>query len=291
MSALQDIALDMEAQAATAPAPAPASPTGRWQRWFAQLSIGGKITLFFTGNLGFALLAGLFVVGGYVELGQRAERVRTTHAAALEAQRLQSELSEGQRHAELLAATGDPSRARAASEALRRAEAAVATLAQGTADPAQLKQLAEIRVGMADLARQVARPRDAAAISAAGDRLTGEAKALAETLGTRANAASESGAALISRLLVLWIGLATLLTLITLFAVRYFNRTVGATLKAMAQQMSAIAAGERNIAISGKDRADGAVEIADGEQGDEGEEGGEPDPQHQQPRNQRSAAF
>ena len=54
MSALQDIALDMEAQAA-APAPAPATPASRWQRWFAQLSIGGKITAFFCINLGFAL--------------------------------------------------------------------------------------------------------------------------------------------------------------------------------------------------------------------------------------------
>jgi methyl-accepting chemotaxis protein len=67
---------------------------------------------------------------------------------------------------------------------------------------------------------------------------------------------ADSGAALISRLLLMWIGLATALTLITLIAQRYFSRAVGANLAAMAQQMSRIAAGERNVAISGKERVD-----------------------------------
>ncbi|WP_285713569.1 methyl-accepting chemotaxis protein [Erythrobacter oryzae] len=261
MSALQDIALDMEAQAA-APEAAPATRLGRWQRWFAQLSIGGKITLFFSINLGFALAAGLFVVAGYIELGQRGERVRVTHAEALQAERLLVQLGESQRHAELLAATGDPARARAASRALASAEATVAALAQGIPDPASAQQLADIRAGMADLARQIDRPRDAEALAATSDKLTGTAKALAAALGTRADAAADLGAALIARLLMMWIGLATILTLITLFAQRYFNRSVGATLTAMAQQMTAIAAGQRDVAISGKDRADEIGEMA-----------------------------
>ncbi|MFM7377958.1 MAG: methyl-accepting chemotaxis protein [Erythrobacter sp.] len=261
MSALQDIALDMEAQTAPPEAP-PTTRLGRWQAWFAQLSIGGKITLFFSVNLGFALMAGLFVVAGYVELGQRAEEVRVTHAEALQAERLLVQLSEGQRHAELLAATGDPARARAASRALASAEATVAALAQGIPDAASAQQLADIRAGIADLARQVDRPRDAAALAASSETLTGNASALAQSFGTRADAAADHGAALISRLLMMWIGLATILTLITLFAQRYFNRTVGATLTAMAHQMTAIAAGTRDIAISGKDRADEIGEMA-----------------------------
>ena len=271
MSALQDLALDMEAHKAVqsaAPAPAPAPGGGRLQRWFAQLSIGGKITAFFAANLGFALLAGLFVVGGYVELGQRGERVRATHAAALQAERLLTELSEGRRHAEMLAAGGDPARERAARAALDRAAAHAALLANSAESGAGVqRQVADLRAGIVDLSRQVsdfdpARPRDAAAIGASGERLGGEASALAEALTTRAGAVADSGAALISRLLMMWIGLATILTLITLFAQRYFNRTVGATLKAMAAQMTAIAAGERHVAISGKDRADEIGEMA-----------------------------
>ncbi|MCL9999802.1 MAG: methyl-accepting chemotaxis protein [Erythrobacter sp.] len=279
MSALKDIALNLDAESAgqqPAGGPdAPASRLGRWQRWFAQLSIGSKITLFFTANLGFALLAGLFVVAGYVELGQRAEHIRTTHDATLKAERLLVQLSEGQRHAELLVADGDTARAQAAREALDRAAASAAALSDRGRDSAMAEQdrLALIREGIEDLGRQVTaytpgtadiamRQRQAAEIGATGDAVLDAAQALTAALGEEAAAMADEGAALISRLMVMWIGLATILTLITLFAQRYFNRTVGATLKAMAHQMTAIAAGTRDVAISGKDREDEIGEMA-----------------------------
>ena len=248
---------------------------GRAQHWFATLSIGSKITLFFSCNLAFALLAGLFVVGGYVELGQRGERIRTTHEAALKAERLLVQLTEGQRHAELLVADGDVARARAAREAFEQAAASVAALAE-RADAAGIDaqdRLALIREGVADLGRQVAafdgdtadattRRSQAAEIAATSSTVLEAARAMTVTLGEEADSMADNGAALISRLLVMWIVLATILTLITLFAQRYFNRTVGATLNAIAQQMSRIAAGERDVAISGKDRQDEIGEMA-----------------------------
>ncbi|RNJ64488.1 MAG: HAMP domain-containing protein [Porphyrobacter sp. IPPAS B-1204] len=81
-------------------------------------------------------------------------------------------------------------------------------------------------------------------------------------LGQQADTMADAGAALISRLLVMWIVLATILTLITLFAQRYFSRTVGATLTAISQQMTRIAAGERDVAVSGKERQDEIGEMA-----------------------------
>ena len=275
MSALQDIALNLDAEQAAHEHSAPASRVGRAQRWFATLSIGSKITLFFSCNLAFALLAGLFVVGGYVELGQRGERIRTTHEAALKAERLLVQLTEGQRHAELLVADGDAARARAAREAFEQAAASVAALAE-RADAAGIDaqdRLALIREGVADLGGQVAafdgdaadattRRSQAAAIAATSSTVLEAARAMTVTLGEEANSMADNGAALISRLLVMWIALATILTLITLFAQRYFNRTVGATLNAIAQQMSRIAAGERDVAISGKDRQDEIGEMA-----------------------------
>ena len=275
MSALQDIALDLEAEAAehraAAPHPMPtATPAGtlaRWRHWFAQLPVGGKITLFFTGNLAFALLAGLFVVVGYVELGQRAAHIRSTHDAALKAERLLVQLSEGQRHAEMLVADGDAARFRAAREALDRAAASAAALSgtEATSD-----RIIRLRAGIADLSRQItafdagssASRAQAAAINASGAAVLETARRLTEMLGQEADTMADDGAALITRLLAMWIALATVLTFITLFAQRYFNRTVGATLSAMAHQMTAIAAGERNVAISGKDRLDEIGEMA-----------------------------
>jgi methyl-accepting chemotaxis protein len=275
MSALQDIALNLEAEQAEHEHSAPATRMGRAQHWFATLSIGSKITLFFSCNLAFALLAGLFVVGGYVELGQRGERIRTTHEAALKAERLLVQLTEGQRHAELLVADGDSARARAAREAFEQAAASVAALAErADADGIDAQgRLALIREGVTNLSRQVAafdgdnadgssRRSQAAEIAATSSTVLEAARAMTVTLGEEADTMADNGAALISRLLVMWIVLATILTLITLFAQRYFNRTVGATLNAIAQQMSRIAAGERDVAISGKDRQDEIGEMA-----------------------------
>lgn len=276
MSALEDIALDLEARAAehrpVMPAPAPAGAMARLRHWFAALPVGGKITVFFTCNLAFALLAGLFVVIGYVELGARAGHIRTTHEAALQAERLLVQLSEGQRHAEMLLADGDAARGRAAREALDRAATSAATLSRGDAAqmPGAQDRIAAISRGIEDLRRQLAgfdpasagNARQAATIIAAESALTETARALTASLGQEADTMADDGAALISRLLVMWIVLATVLTLITLFAQRYFNRTVGATLSAMAGQMTAIAAGTRDVAISGKERADEIGEMA-----------------------------
>ncbi len=276
MSALEDIALDLEARAAehrpVMPAPAPAGALARLRHWFAALPVGGKITVFFTCNLAFALLAGLFVVIGYVELGARAGHIRTTHEAALQAERLLVQLSEGQRHAEMLLADGDAARGRAAREALDRAATSAATLSRGDAAqmPGAQDRIAAISRGIEDLRRQLAgfdpasagNARQAAAIISAESALTETARALTASLGQEADTMADDGAALISRLLVMWIVLATVLTLITLFAQRYFNRTVGTTLSAMAGQMTAIAAGSRDVAISGKERADEIGEMA-----------------------------
>ena len=280
MSALSDIALNLEAETAAqdhiaAPVAAPGR-AGRLRAWFERLTIGGKITLFFSVNLGFALLAGLFVVGGYVELGQRAERIRTTHAAALGAERLLVQLSEGQRHAEMLVAKGEPARARSAREALDRAAISAAALsdrAAAASDTGAADQLALIRAGIADLSRDVAafdpaiadaasRRRQGQDIGATSNAALDAARSLAASLGEQAEGMADDGAALISRLLVMWIVLATILTLITLYAQRYFHRHVGATLSAMARQMSRIAAGEPDVAISGKERADEIGEMA-----------------------------
>jgi methyl-accepting chemotaxis protein len=280
MSALQDIALDHEAQVAeqqvAGPAPTrAASRMGRAQNWFATLSIGGKITLFFSTNLAFALMAGLFVVGGYIELGARADRVRSTHEEALKAERLLVQLSEGQRHAEMLVADGDTARGRAAREALDRAAATALSLSENaeTNEMGANDRLALIREGIADLGRQVTafdadtadaatRRRQAGEIAATSSAVLEAAQAMTAKLGQDADAMADGGSELISNLLFLWIILATILTAITLFAQRYFNRTVGATLKDMARQMTSIAAGERNVTISGKDRQDEIGDMA-----------------------------
>ena len=274
MSALQDIAMNLDAESAGANAEGGAAGPesaplrfARLRRWFDALSIGGKITLFFSLNLGFALAAGLFVVGGYIELGNRAERMRAAQEQALAAERLLVQLGEGRRHAEMLVTGGDESRARAALSALGKAEAGLAALAASAParNPALREQLGTLRADLAALSRRIARfeaGRDGREILAAGNAMVASGTVLAQQAGADAAALSDRSTGLINTLLVMWIALATVLTALTLVSQRYFNATVGGTLKAIAGQMSLIAAGARDVAISGKHRKDEIGEMA-----------------------------
>ncbi len=132
-------------------------------------------------------------------------------------------------------------------------------------------RLSVIREVVADLNRQLAafdpadtarRERQAGEIAATGAAMLTAGNDITVLLGQDAAITSDSGAALISSLLLMWIALATVLTLVTLAAQRYFNRTVGATLKAMAAQMSQIAAGAKGVMISGKHRKDEIGDMA-----------------------------
>jgi len=77
MSALQELAVDLEAErtgaAARSNRPRALSDLGAW---FGALSIGRKISLFFFVNLGFALVAGVFIIFGFIRLSDRAEHQR-----------------------------------------------------------------------------------------------------------------------------------------------------------------------------------------------------------------------
>jgi methyl-accepting chemotaxis protein len=211
MSALQDIALNLHAEAAearslapAAPSAAPATRLARARQWFATLSIGSKITLFFSLNLAFALIAGLFVVAGYLVLGERGERIRSTHEESLKAEGLLVQISEGQRHAEMLVADGDIARARTAREALDRAAATATGLSESaeTSGMAAFDRLALIREGIADLGRQVTafnpntadaatRRRQAGEIAATSGAALEAAQALTTTLGEEADAMAD----------------------------------------------------------------------------------------------------
>ncbi len=278
MTALQEIAIDLEAErTGNEPDSAGSAPTRAAQlhRWFDTLSICGRITLFFGANLLFALLAGLFVVGGYIELGARAEIIRSTHDQALKAERLLAQLSEGRRHAEMLVTDKTGTRASSTREALHAAEATIAGLSQGlrATNVQAYDRLALIREGVADLTRQVdafdpetanpqQRERQALEIAATSGAVLDAGKQMTELLGKDADTIADQGAALIAGLLSVWIALAIVLTLLTLMAQRYFSRNVGGTLKAMAAQMTILAAGGKNITISGQHRQDEIGEMA-----------------------------
>ena len=275
MSALQELAIELQAETASAPAPARGGALSRLRDWFSGLSIGGRITLFFTLNLVFALFAGLFAIGGFIELGKRAEGINVTHDNVIEAERLMVHLSEGQRHAEMLAVGAGQARARAAKDEIVAAERSVAALGESLrgANIAADDRLAVIRQGIGDFRSQIdaleagtGDPRRRAALAreltATGGAVLEAGREMAQMLSAEADARSDAGSDLISALLFAWIGIAVALTAITLIAQRYVNHTVSGSLKSMAGQMARLAAGESDLTISGKERRDEIGEMA-----------------------------
>jgi methyl-accepting chemotaxis protein len=275
MSALKDIAVDLAAErAGEGPAPRPSVPKSL-REWFSGLSIGGRITFFFTLNLWFALFAGVFAIGGFLELGDRAERINITHDHALEAERLVAYLSEGRRNAELMVIAGESKRSRVALNELAEADRTVVGLTEMVRDTnvEAYDRLALIREGIADFRYQIAafeagagdprrRAAQASEVAATGGAVLEAGREMAQLLGKDADARTDAGADLISTLLFIWVFIAGTLTLITIAAQRYVKQTVSGSLRSMAGQMTQLASGEKDVAITGTERRDEIGEMA-----------------------------
>ena len=275
MSALKDIAVDLAAErAGEGPAPRASVPKSL-REWFSGLSIGGRITFFFTLNLWFALFAGVFAIGGFIELGDRAARINITHDHALEAERLVAYISEGRRNAELMVIAGESKRSRVAHNELAEADRTVVGLTEMVRDTnvEAYDRLALIREGIADFRYQIAafeasagdprrRAAQASEVVATGGAVLEAGREMAQLLGKDADARTDAGADLISTLLFIWVFIAGTLTLITIAAQRYVKQTVSGSLRSMAGQMTQLASGEKDVAITGTERRDEIGEMA-----------------------------
>ncbi|WP_298463761.1 HAMP domain-containing methyl-accepting chemotaxis protein [uncultured Erythrobacter sp.] len=278
MTAIQEIAADLAAEHAaenagsfTGPAAARTSPTG----WFAALSIGQKVRVFFGINLTFALLAGLFVVFGFVKLGQGSESVRNAHENVIAAERLLFDLSEAQRHTEMYLAEGQDERASAALDRLDRAESKIAPLRSMVMEtnPSAYAKLGLIGESVADFRREIAafdagtadsdtRATSASNVETNGGIVLDAALEVAGSLGRDEAAIAESESDLIWTLLSIWVGLTVILTILTLIADRYLHRTISISLRELTSQMSKLASGDKDVTVPGKDRLDEIGEMA-----------------------------
>jgi len=284
MSALQEMAIEAEAdrtvQEAGRSAPngysaEPSDEAGGIAQWWAKQSVGKKISHFFTLNLVVALLAGLFIIVGFSRIGDRADSIGDTHDNALAAQRLVGDISEAHRHGEAFVLSGEAERGLAAKRALDSADAKLENL-RGmvrTSNGTAFERLTFVDAAIADFRRQInaftaqdansARRGDQALeVTTTGTAAQDAARETAEMLRADADTMSESGSSLITRLLFTCVALAGVLTILTVVAQNYFNRSVSGTIRSMASQMSRLAAGERQIEIPAKDRKDELGEMA-----------------------------
>ncbi len=269
MTSLQDIAVDLETEVSPSEHDGGGSENRpRLFDWFRDMPIGRKIQVVFFGNLAFALLAGLFVVVSYVQLANRADVIAEKHNHALTAEQLVVDLSEAQRHIEMLVATGDASRSSDVLGRLAAADQKITALRAEVVDynVAAFNRLAVIDAGLADFRRQIGaldsetsaqqRSSQAREIQATGGALITSGREMADLLESDADLLADASSSLITTLLVTFVGLAAFLTGLTLFAQRYFDRVVGGAIAEKTEQLTQMASGQKDVVITGKERSD-----------------------------------
>lgn len=243
--------------------------------WFRRLPIGRKIQTFYMVNLAFALVAGLFVLAGYVYLSDRTNQIAAEHNRAMDAERLVAILSEAQRHSEMFVARGESAREVAALENLQTAEAKISELGKEMVgiDMAALDRLSLISAGIDDFRRQInafdvnstnvmRKDSQAKEVQATGGLVLEAANELALNLSRNAQSMSDASMNLISILMMAWIAFALTLIMLTLLAQRYFDRNVGDAIKGMTEEMKKLASGDSNVRISGRNRQDEIGDMA-----------------------------
>lgn len=286
MSALQEIAVDIAAERAGAAGTDSAYQSGapdadgderssKLFRWFTDLPIGQKIRVFYVGNLCFALVAAILILLAQFNLSDHAERIAVEHDFALDAQGLVTTMSEAKRHSEALVTSGDPARAAAALEHLAAAEGLIEQLqtkgrsseletgnslrlVNGAAEDFK-RQIKAFEQGQANAARRSAQISE---VQATGSIALENARTLAQALRAEARDLADAGAAFISLVTLAWILAAGVLIVLTLTVMRYFDRNVGESLKAMTSEMNKLANGDSRVTISGKNRRDEIGDMA-----------------------------
>ncbi|MEP0391931.1 MAG: methyl-accepting chemotaxis protein [Erythrobacter sp.] len=271
MSALQEIAVDLEANRAVDPAQADrglhTNTEGLWG-WIKGLSIGRKITLFFGINLSIALIAGVGVAIAFVEIGDRAEQLAKSHHRAFVVEKAVIGLSQAQRHRESYFEIGDAVRGNAALDEFDRVLISLETLSK-LPDPASSShstQLSAVIRAVIEHCRELnlalsgnLQGRSAALKEESDNQVNSTlamARALSKTLEEEASATSASNRSLLTSMLTLWIGAIAFLCLLTLIAQQFFSRHVGAALSGLAGQMTRLSSGEQIEEFQESDRQD-----------------------------------
>ena len=263
MSALQEIAIDLQADQAVNeidPSIKNKGVLGALSSGFDRLSIGRKISLFFGINLSFALVAGVGVVLAFIAISETAQETADAHRGAFLAERLIVELSEAARHSENSFTVEGEANRDMASDDLDRALASLDELdalspSLPTSYSAQLASINLNLVALKDVLGIEGNTRDLSEATLAQARL------LAGSLEEDATEAANSSRALIAIMISFWICAAGIMVVLALFAQRYFDRHVGASLSSLTSQMSRLSSGEKISDIEASNRQDEIGEL------------------------------
>ena len=235
---------------------------------FADLSIGGKLSIVALANIGavvFILLS--IIIGGWTAVQLRHERMQIGEMLVLSTE-LKTDIDESLLNAQRFAWTADPAAIASAEESLQEARRDLNSLERGARAiaPAQLETVAELRTSLdvvqSDIARQknAADPATRAMVAEQaltnGDAFNSLARKLKTNLFRQGEASDAAGETTIFWLFVVFFSVATIGIGLILLSTRVIARDIAGTVSELTDASERLATGDKSIQIPGLERRD-----------------------------------
>ena len=235
---------------------------------FADLSIGGKLSIVALANIGavvFILLS--IIVGGWTAVQLRHERMQISEMLVLSTE-LKTDIDESLLNIQRFAWTADASSITNAEKSLQEARRDLDSLERGARDiaSAQLQTIAELRSSLDVIQSDIARQKDSGDPSARalvaeqaldhGDVFDKLASKLKTDLFRQGEASDAAGETTILWLFVTFFSVATLGIGLILLSTRVIARDIAGTVSQLTDASERLATGDKAIQIPGLERRD-----------------------------------
>ena len=235
---------------------------------FADLSIGGKLSIVALANIGavvFILLS--IIVGGWTAVQLRHERMQISEMMVLSTE-LTTDINESLLNIQRVAWTGDSASIFKAEESLQEARRDLNSLERGARDyaPAQLATIADLRTSLDVIQSDIARQKSAADLSTRasvaeqaldhGDAFNSLASTLKTDLFHQGEASDAAGQTMIFWLWVSFFTVALIGIGLILLSTRVIARDIAGTVSQLTDASERLATGDKSIQIPGLERRD-----------------------------------
>jgi methyl-accepting chemotaxis protein len=231
--------------------------------WFARQSIAGKLRVTFGGNLAFAMVIAGAVLLGYTLLWNKSQNIGQQYELTLQASEIRGEIADIRRLSDTFFASNDPAAASAAITAIIAEEDELSSLRSVIGDD-QVAVRAEIARMEGELASMLAavRESDSERSQTAGLALASGSKALSSVIASQVKVLNEEHITLLGQQIIGFIILVVLGLALSMMVMRFFHRDIGGVIADITERMAALAKGQKDFAIPGRDRGDEIGDMA-----------------------------
>lgn len=231
--------------------------------WFARQSIANKLRATFGGNLAFALVIAAAVLLGYTLLWNKSQHIGQQYELTLQATAISGDIADIRRLSDTYFASNDPVVASAAITAIAAEKEELSSLRSMISED-QTAVRADITRMEGELAAMdtAVRQSDADRSQIAGLALANGSKALSSGIAARVKVLNAEHIKLLSRQIIGFIVLVALGLASSMLVMRFFQRDIGGVIASITERMAALANGQKDFEIPGRERGDEIGDMA-----------------------------